>query len=352
MIPNRPSSADSSRGITSSGDQAFDDFSRDVLKGLTATPKSLPPKYFYDELGSILFEAICRIPEYYVTRDEDQIVRARTDEIIGECISIPTQLVNLIELGSGSSGKTRHMIEALLRQDISVCYRAIDVSTESLKQSENGLLRTYPNLRFVPYPFDYFTALDKVAKDLSSRAQTSELNIGIFFGSSIGNLEPKEAINLLQAMHRVLRPQDSFVMGADLKKPNDILLPAYNDKLGITAAFNLNLLVRINRELGGRFDLNKFEHRALFNERESRIEMHLFSREKQHVYIKALELKTHFEEGESIHTENSYKFELRALSSLVKQAGFSLTKTWFDTNQRFSLNLLKSEGRESLNSRP
>jgi uncharacterized SAM-dependent methyltransferase len=171
--------------------------------------------------------------------------------------------------------------------------------------------------------------------------QASDFNICVFLGSSIGNLEPDEAKALLQATRPILRPQDSFVIGADLKKSSDILLPAYNDDLGITAAFNLNLLVRINRELGGTFDLKKFEHRSIFNEKLSRIEMHLFSREKQAVTIKALGSEVLFEEGESIHTESSYKFELSTLSRLAVETEFHLTQTWFDSNKRFSLNCLQ-----------
>jgi dimethylhistidine N-methyltransferase len=333
-------------GVGSSADQALDEFSRDVLNGFTSYPKSLPPKYFYDELGSILFEAICRVPEYYVTRDEEEILRTSADEIVKECKIVPGSIVNLIELGSGSSEKTRHLIEALLRLNTSIFYRAIDVSSESLGLSQNALLQTYPNLRFAPYPYDYFMALLQVARDISLPGQTSDFNIGVFLGSSIGNLEPGEAKALLQAMRTILRPQDSFVIGADLKKSSDILLPAYNDGLGITAAFNLNLLVRINRELGGTFDLKKFEHRSIFNEELSRIEMHLFSHEKQVVTIKALGSEVLFEEGESIHTESSYKFELSTLSRLAAETGFHLTQTWFDSNKRFSLNCLQPSTRD------
>jgi dimethylhistidine N-methyltransferase len=341
MISTKDTSSEFASSVGSSVDQALYEFSRDVLKGFTSYPKSLPPKYFYDELGSILFQAICRVPEYYVTRDEEEILRTSADKIVKECKSIPGSTVNLIELGSGSSEKTRYLIEALLRLNTSLCYRAIDVSSESLRLSQNALLQTYPNLSFVPYPYDYFTALIQVARDISLPGQTSDFNIGVFFGSSIGNLEPDEAESLLKAMRPILRTEDSFLVGADLRKSSDILLPAYNDGLGITAAFNMNLLVRINRELGGTFDLRKFEHRSIFNEKLSRIEMHLFSREKQVITIKALSAKIPFEAGESIHTESSYKFELNALARLAAETGFNLTQTWFDKNQHYSLNCLQ-----------
>ena len=343
MIRNTANSTSAAvaKAVLSAEEAAFGEFSFDVRKGLTASPKTLPPKYFYDELGSILFQAICRLPEYYVTRDEDEILRSRADEIVRECGVVRGSTVNLIELGSGTSEKTRHLIHALLRLNTSLYYRAIDVSSESLKLSEKELHRAYPTLRFVPYPNDYLTALQQVARDLSFSNQRAEINIGLFLGSSIGNLERDEAESLLRAVRRVLRPRDSFIIGVDLKKSTSVLLTAYNDALGITAAFNLNLLVRINRELGGNFDLDKFDHRAIFNEECGRIEMHLVSREKQTVEIRALGLKVSFDENETIHTENSYKFDLNTFSAIVNRAGFRLTKTWLDSHRRFSLNRLE-----------
>lgn len=326
-----------------SGDAA-DAFSRDVMAGLTSSPKRLPPKYFYDELGSRLFEAICYLPEYYVTRDESEILKGRASQIIEECKLKPRSSVNLIELGSGSSDKTRYLIDALLQQDVSLCYLPIDISATSLEHSSKELLQSYPSLRIAAYATDYFTALRELAENKSSPQRTGQHTIAIFLGSSIGNLDLDESRVLLLAMREVLRPGDSFLIGADLKKSTDILLPAYNDALGVTAAFNLNLLLRINRELDAGFDLSKFEHRSLYNEECGRIEMHLFSREAQVVEIKALGLDVRFDKGESIHTENSYKFELSTLSELALETGFHLTKTWFDKQHRFSLNFLVAVG--------
>lgn len=318
----------------------FDNFAEDVRRGLNSEPKTLLPKYFYDELGSRLFEAICFLPEYYVTRDESEIIRGNIDQIIDESKVARKSSVNLIELGSGSSDKTRHFIEALLGREAALRYIPIDVSESSLDRSSKELIQAYPNLKIAAYATDYFTGLGELAKNKASRQQTAERTIALFLGSSIGNLNADESRALLLAMREVLQPDDSFVIGADLKKGNDILLPAYNDALGVTAAFNLNLLTRINREFDGDFDLSKFEHRAIYNEELGRIEMHLFSREAQIVKLKALDLEVRFAKGESVHTENSYKFEIEALSDLASETSFHLTKTWFDSRRRFSVNLL------------
>ena len=326
--------------ITRFSSEDLDNFAHDVRNGLNSTPKTLLPKYFYDELGSRLFEAICFLPEYYVTRDESGIIRGNIEQIIEECKVAPGSSVNLIELGSGSSDKTRYFIEALLKREVSLRYIPIDVSQSSLERSSKELLQAYPNLRIAAYATDYFTGLGELAKSKASRQHAAERTIALFLGSSIGNLDADESRALLAAMREVLEPEDSFLIGADLKKENDILLPAYNDALGVTAAFNLNLLVRINREFDGDFDLGKFEHSAIYNEKLGRIEMHLFSRETHVVKLRALDLEIHFAKGESIHTENSYKFEIETLSHLALQTNFYLTKTWFDGSHRFSVNLL------------
>jgi dimethylhistidine N-methyltransferase len=332
--------------ITRFSSEDLDNFARDVRKGLNSAQKTLLPKYFYDELGSRLFEAICFLPEYYVTRDESEIIRENIREMIEESRVAPKSSVNLIELGSGSSDKTRYFIEALLEREVSLRYIPIDVSESSLERSSKELMKAYPNLKIAAFATDYFTGLGELAKSKTAWRQPGQRTIALFLGSSIGNLDADESRALLLAMREVLEPDDSFVLGADLKKEAGILLPAYNDALGVTAAFNLNLLVRINREFDGNFDLDKFEHRAIYNEDLGRIEMHLFSRETHAVKLEALELEIHFEKGESIHTENSYKFKIDALSDLASQTHFHLTKTWFDGNRRFSVNLLTPTGKD------
>lgn len=314
-------------------------FANDVLVGLTSNPKVLPPKYFYDKLGSHLFEAICELPEYYVTRDEREILADYAAEII-EAINLPARCdVRLIELGSGSAEKTHKLIDALLNQDVELSYVPIDISDTSLERSSEDLLNLYPRLRVSAYAGDYLSGLQALEETTASNQETQR-TIAIFLGSSIGNLKPNESITLLSQVRRLLGPNDVMLLGADLKKPLAVLLPAYNDVLQITAAFNLNLLLRINRELGGRFDIEQFDHRALYNEECSRMEMHLFSRVAQSVMIEGLDLEVTFAAGESIHTENSYKFDVEMLGNLAGKTGFSLERTWYDLNHHFSLNLL------------
>lgn len=314
-------------------------FAQDVLAGLTASPKTLQPKYFYDELGSHLFEAICCLPEYYVKRDEDEILQNYTDEIIASINTTGLNSIRLIELGSGSSEKTRYLIDFLLKHEFPVQYIPIDISESSLRTSSKELLRLYPQLRVIAYAADFFTALKTLSATSRDESWNKERNIFLFLGSTIGNLSPHEANELLRGIRNAIYPGDALLIGADLRKSLDVLIPAYNDALGVTAAFNLNLLVRINRELSGNFDITKFEHRAIYNEESSRIEMHLYSRISQAVKIKALDLEVSFEGGESIHTENSYKFDITELSKLADKTGFGLKKSWTDDNRRFSLNL-------------
>lgn len=307
-----------------------DAFAEDVRKGLSANPKTMPPKYFYDELGSRLFEAICFLPEYYLTRAESEILRQHSDEIVA-AIASPARVV---ELGSGSAEKTRHLIEAMLRRQPQLHYLPIDISDASLERSSLELLHLYSNLRITAYAADYFTAL-RALKD----ADENEHTIALFLGSNLGNFDPDEAANFLREVRKVLRSEDGLLLGVDLKKSADILVPAYDDALGVTAAFNRNLLVRINRELNADFEINKFLHRAIYNETLGRIETHLVSTERQSARINALDLEICFEQGETIHTENSYKFDLEQLAALARATGFSLEKSWFDQARRFSFNL-------------
>lgn len=313
-------------------------FARDVREGLTSVPKVLPPKYFYDELGSYLFEAICCLPEYYVARDEHEILEKYSTEIIESIDFSHHEDIELIELGSGNAEKTRRLIAPLLDLKSNLHYVPIDISETSLARSSEELLQAYEKLRITGYAGDYSTVLEALTPFPRSDHLTSRTVVS-FLGTSIGNLEPDGSIALLKEVRRLLGPGDVMLVGADLKKSADVLLPAYNDALNITAAFNLNLLVRINRELGGEFDITQFRHSALYNEELSRIEMHIVSREVQRVRIKALNIEIDFFETECIHTENSYKFDSERLIDLGAKSGFSLEKTWYDSNRRFSLNL-------------
>ncbi len=302
----------------------------DVRRGLASQPKRFLPKYFYDELGSQLFEAICLLPEYYLTRAENEILERFADEIVA---SVDGE-VTLIEMGSGSASKTRLVIEALLRKQDELCYVPVDISASALDSSSRILLQSYPQLTIEAYAADYFAGLRELAK--AKRGRT----LALFLGSNISNFDREEAARFLQALRAVLSEGDALLLGADLKKDKTVLEAAYNDALGVTAAFNLNVLARINRELGGDFDVRAFQHRAFYDESEGRIEIYIESTRRQSVNIRQLDLTVNFAEGEQIHTENSYKYDLTNLAALASHAGFSRARTWLDSQERFSSNLL------------
>jgi dimethylhistidine N-methyltransferase len=322
--------------LNDSGDS--NTFARDVRDGLTRNPKQLLPKYFYDELGSRLFEAICALPEYYLTRAESEILRDRAPEIVSS-IDGP---VRLLELGSGSAEKTGFLIEALLAKQPELHYLPVDISESSLELSSQRLLRLYPGLRITGFAADYFTALEALSRRVP--ADPTCRTVAVFLGSNIGNFGRDESRQFLLAVRRLLQPDDALLLGADLKKSPQVLLPAYDDALGVTAAFNLNLLARINRELDGDFDVRQFAHNATYNEQHGRVEMWLVSRTGQRVRIQAIDLEVSFDIGEGIHTENSYKFDLGQLSQLARETGFVFSKTWFDVARLFSFSLLVAGG--------
>ena len=228
----------------------------DVRRGLSSQPKRFLPKYFYDELGSQLFEAICLLPEYYLTRAENEILTRYADEIVAEVDGE----ITLMEMGSGSASKTRLIIEALLRKQRELLFIPVDISASALDSSSRILLQSYPQLSIEAYAGDYFAGLAELGK--TTRART----LALFLGSNISNFDPPEALKFLRALRQVLHDGDAVLLGADLKKDREILEAAYNDALGVTAAFNLNVLARINRELGGNFDLRGFRHLAFYNE--------------------------------------------------------------------------------------
>lgn len=303
-------------------------FAEDVRAGLTAQPKTLPPKYFYDALGSQLFEVICLLPEYYLTRAETEIFERYAAEIV---LQLPAP-VGVIELGSGSSIKTRLLIEAILARQTELHYQPMDISASILELSAEALLGNFDRLRITGHVGDYTRGLETI-----ERSEGEHL-LALFLGSNIGNYTLAEGRDLLKTIRKALRPGDGLLLGADLKKSVDVLIPAYADALGVTAAFNLNLLVRINRELDADFDLAQFEHEARYNESRGRVEAHLVSRRAQTVTLRALDLQIAFQPGESIHTENSYKYDLAQLAALAEETGFRPAKTWFDEERRFSCN--------------
>lgn len=312
-------------------------FGDDVRAGLSASPKTLQPKYFYDHLGSMLFGAICALPEYPVFRAEMEILRARAGEIAA-WLSGP---VRIVELGSGDARKTRLLIDAMLVRQGGLDYLPIDVSKSALEQSSEELLSAYPNLRVTAWVADYRDALRTLADEsrggLNARFKHTLI---LFLGSTLGNLDPAGRVEMLRGIRGLLSPGDAFLLGVDLKKPVDEMILAYDDPLGVTAAFNLNLLARINRELGGGFDLRSFRHQARYDAELGRIEMHLESARAQTVPIRALDLEVRFEAGETIHTESSYKFDPEQVADLAEQAGMEVRRSWFDRSRRFCSSLL------------
>ena len=302
-------------------------FAEDVRLGLTATPKFLLPHYFYDALGSALFSAICELPEYYVTRAEDEILRTKAPEIAAAF----GPLVRVVELGSGSARKTRHLIEAILTRQPALDFIPVDVDAGILTSSAHDLLSDYPGLSITAIRGDFREPSSVLRPYLPPGG---ERTIVLFLGSSIGNLNPATAGAMLADLRTALNPGDALFLGVDLRKSPAVLEAAYDDVLGVTAAFNLNVLARINHELGGTFDIAAFKHRALYNDAHGRVEMHLVSRHAQRVLIDGYEVT--FEEGESIHTESSYKYDDESVHALAEAGGFTIKRRWSDSNGYFA----------------
>ncbi|HEX8845239.1 MAG TPA: L-histidine N(alpha)-methyltransferase [Pyrinomonadaceae bacterium] len=307
-------------------------FAEDVRAGLSSESKRLFPKYFYDALGSQLFEAICLLPEYYPTRAENEILKRHAAEIVCE-LDGPT--ISLMEFGSGSASKTRLIIEALLMRQAELLFMPVDISAGALETSSRVLLQSYPNLRIEAYASDYYDALAALEGEKQGRGRT----LALFLGSNIGNFDADEAHSFLRALRRVLREGDALLLGADLRKRAEVLEAAYDDALGVTATFNLNQLVRINTEFGANFDLRAFKHLAVYNEALGRVEVYIVSRREQLVSIPGLDMTIRFSEGERIHTENSYKYDLDGLSQLAGATGYRRARTWLDEREQFSSNL-------------
>lgn len=308
------------------------EFSQDIREGLSSSPKHLFPKYLYDELGSRLFEAICEVDEYYLTRAEDEILKTHADEIIA---GIPT-CDTLIELGSGSAEKTRTIIDAFMKRRKELLFIPVDISASALAESSHALLDSYPRLRINAYAADYFQALEALPP-LGPHPV-----LVLFLGSNIGNFEPADARNFLTTIRRVLRPEDVLLLGADLKKHPHTLEAAYNDSLGVTRAFIVNELGRINREFDANFDLWAFGLRSFYNEQAGRVEVYLESLRDQSVEISELNMSIHLEAGERIYVESACKYDLEDLRRLGKETGFDLERTWLDRQQRFSSNLFRA----------
>jgi dimethylhistidine N-methyltransferase len=306
-------------------------FLADALDGLRQSHKTLPCKYFYDAEGSKLFDQICALPEYYPTRTELGILRAHAADM-AQCLGPETLLV---EYGSGSSVKTRLLLDRLARP---AAYVPVDISREHLLETALALRLDYPGLEILPLCADFTAAVA-----LPKPRRHAERRAVYFPGSTIGNFSEAGAIALMAGVARQVGPGGAFLVGVDLAKDPRVLERAYDDAAGVTAAFNLNLLARMNRELDADFDLRRFQHRAVWVEGAGRIEMHLVSAVEQVVRLDGAEI--HFERGESICTEHSHKYTLAGFARLARRAGLAVRRVWTDPAERFSVQYLQVPAR-------
>jgi L-histidine Nalpha-methyltransferase len=303
----------------------------EVLNGLTERPKTLSPWLFYDQKGSQLFEEITELPEYYVTRTERQILAEHAEEIVTAAAG--GRDLSMIELGAGTATKTGLLLNAAVGLQGSVTYRPIDVSETALEEARTRLEAELPEVTVEPIVADYTEGMRQNGASHTGR------KLVLYIGSSIGNFSPADALEVLRGVRAQLLPGDSLLLGTDMVKDVDTLLAAYDDAAGVTARFNLNVLVRINRELDANFNPNLFRHRARWNEEHSRIEMHLESLLTQKIALRALDMEVRFARGETIHTENSYKFTDERVVALLTRAGFKLRQQWSDPNHWFTVYL-------------
>ncbi|MGF1514416.1 MAG: L-histidine N(alpha)-methyltransferase [Elainellaceae cyanobacterium] len=310
--------------------QAEHSAAQDVIAGLQGQPKTLPPRYFYDDLGSTLFEQICTLPEYYLTRTETAILTTYSADIAaitGPC--------DLVELGSGSSTKTRILLNAYAGQ-AQLKYCPIDVSASILKSSAEALLEDYPTLKIHGLVSTYEQALAQLPPSQYPH------RLICFIGSTLGNLSPKSCAAFLKQIRQALQPGDFFLLGVDLQKPIATLEAAYNDAQGVTAAFNLNMLRHLNRKFDGSFDLDCFEHSARYNAEENQIEMHLRSLVDQKVTLNSLDLTVEFAAGETIRSEISRKFTADGIAQSLEAQGLTPLNIWSDPKRWFAVALARA----------
>jgi dimethylhistidine N-methyltransferase len=310
------------------------EFAEDVRTGLTKSgQKELPSKYLYDDIGSALFEVISHLPEYGLTRADDRLLRRHSEEIVSR-LAGP---VVVAELGSGNGRKTRWLLEALSRRQRTF-YHPIEISRAALVRCQQEL-RDLDSVSILGFEREYLDGLVEIA---AHRRRGQHLLV-LFLGSTIGNFDREAGASFLAAIRRILYPGDSLLLGTDLEKPAYQLRPAYDDELGVTAAFNLNLLARINRELDADFDLSQFTHEARINEKERSVEMHLRSDRAQTVTIPLADLELHIDEGETIWTESSHKYAAEEVFEMAQCAGFICEAQWIDGEWPFAENLLTAE---------
>ena len=314
--------------------EAAKEFAADVQYYLTLQPRQLPSRYLYDALGSALFDAICRLPWYAITRAEARLLAAHGREIFDRLERVST----IVELGSGDGEKLRLLVHAGAPRMRPLTIHLVDVSSKALSTSARTLSEL-DDVAIVLHETTYEMGLD----ELAAEPRAAGRRLGVFLGSNIGNFDAPGADEFLRAIRRGLTSGDGLLIGADLVKPEPTLQLAYDDPLGVTAAFNRNLLVRINRELGGDFDLDAFDHRAIWNGDASRVEMHLAATRAQRVRIPAADLEVRFAAGEQIWTESSYKYEPGQVVAMLESAGFQCAAQWIDETDRFALTLAQAK---------
>ena len=306
----------------------------EVYSGLTERPKTLSPWIFYDGAGSRLFEEITELPEYYVTRTEREILAQHAEEIISAAAG--GRDLSIIELGAGTATKTGLLLQAAVSLQGSVTYYPIDVSPTALDEARTRLEADMPLVKVEPIVADYTEGMRQNRADESA---ATGRRLVLYIGSSIGNFSPADALEVLRGVRAELLPGDCLLLGTDMVKDTRMMLAAYDDAAGVTAKFNMNMLVRINRELDANFNPQLFRHQARWNEQYSRMEMHLESLLAQRVKIRALDLEVRFSLGETIHTENSHKFTDQRVKALLTRAGFKLRQQWSDSNKWFTVYL-------------
>lgn len=318
--------------------QLNEDFAQSIKEGLgNRNQKHIKPKYLYDIEGSNLFEEICHQPEYYLWRIEAAIIRQHSTKMArvhGK------KDISIIELGSGSSTKTRILLQDVLLRQSNLYYFPIDVSKTMLRETTNKLSADFSKLRTIGITSDYVDGVDKANSLIAIDGRIPRTKLIIFLGSSIGNFEPNESISFLKNLRSKMEKSDNLLLGIDLHKNKRVLEAAYNDQKGVTARFNLNLLTRINRELRGEFDLQCFVHNAFYNSSYKRVEMHLVSTKDQQVHIGRLDRTFSFDKNETIHTENSYKYSPEEIKQMAEDSQFIIKRNFFDEKRWFNVVLL------------
>ena len=307
---------------------AVPEYTDEVVRGLTSNRKTLPCKLFYDDRGSALFEEITRLPEYYPTRTELEILRDRSSEI-AQAVGAP---VSIVELGAGTATKTGTLLKAFTRRQMRLKYFPVDISPAALEDAKKRIKQDCPLAVVKPVVADFAHGFAFI-KNIPNR------KVVLYLGSSIGNFDWSDATTMLRNVREQLSSGDAFLLGTDMVKGAEFLVPAYDDSRGITAQFNKNILMRLNREFGGDFDLSSFRHIAEWNPLRSRMEIFLESLRTQTVTLKDIGLTVRFATGERIHTENSYKYTLQMVEQMLCVSGFKLEQSWFDRRDWFGLHL-------------